>query len=103
MSTLKITKENFDTEVLNSDTPILLDFWAEWCGPCKMIGPILEEVSNEVTTAKVGKINIDNDPELAETYNVMSIPTLILIKDGKVSKTSVGAKSKSAIISMIND
>ena len=103
MSTLKITKENFDTEVLNSDTPILLDFWAEWCGPCKMIGPILEEVSNEVTTAKVGKINIDNDPELAATYNVMSIPTLILIKDGKVSKTSVGAKSKSAIISMIND
>ncbi|MFZ2538524.1 MAG: thioredoxin [Oscillospiraceae bacterium] len=102
MSTLIITKENFETEVTNSDKPVLLDFWASWCGPCKMVSPIIDEIAGEVTNAKVGKVNVDEQPELAASFNVMSIPTLIVMKDGKVADTSVGAKSKAAILQMIN-
>ena len=102
MSTLTITKENFEAEVKNSDKPVLLDFWAPWCGPCKMVSPIIDEIANEVTHAKVGKINIDEQPELAAAHNVMSIPTLLVIKDGKVASSSVGSKSKAAILEMIN-
>lgn len=101
MATINITKENFEKEVINSDKTVLVDFWAEWCGPCRMVGPTLEEVSNELSTAKIGKVNVDEQPELAVKFNVMSIPTLIVFKDGKVVSTSVGVKSKQAIIEML--
>ena len=102
MSALTITKENFASEVMNSDKPVLLDFWASWCGPCKMVSPVIDEIAGEVTNAKVGKINVDEQPELASKFKVMSIPTLAVIKGGKVVNTSVGAKHKSAILSMLN-
>nr|WP_312578963.1 thioredoxin [Sedimentibacter sp.] len=101
MSTLKITKENFETEVLNSDKPVLLDFWASWCTPCKMVSPIVEEIAGEVTHTKVGKVNIDEQPELAAAFNVMSIPTLAVMKNGKVINSIVGARPKSAILKML--
>jgi len=101
MSTLKITKENFEKEVINSDKPVLLDFWAAWCTPCKMVSPIVEEIASEVTNAKVGKVNIDEQPELAAAFNVMSIPTLAVIKNGKVVNSIVGARPKSTILKML--
>ncbi|WMJ23735.1 thioredoxin [Paludicola sp. MB14-C6] len=103
MSVLTITKENFEQEVLNSDKPVLLDFWASWCGPCKMLSPVVDEIAGEVTDdVKVGKVNVDEEPELASAFRVMSIPMLAFIKDGKVVDTSIGAKPKSAIIDMMN-
>lgn len=102
MSTTTITKDNYEQEVLKSDVPVLLDFWAPWCGPCKMIGPIVEEISNEVgNTAKVGKINVDEEMELAGAFNVMSIPTLVVIKDGKVVNTTIGFQSKEALLNLL--
>lgn len=102
MSVLKITKENFEKEVLQSDKPVLLDFWASWCGPCRMVGPIVEQVAKETAdTARVGKINVDEEHELAQTYRVMSIPTLLVIKDGKVVKSAVGAQSRQALLAML--
>ena len=102
MSALTITKENFELEVMKSDKPVLLDFWAAWCGPCKMVSPIVDEIAGEVTNVKVGKINIDEQPELASAFNVMSIPTLAVVKDGKVVQSAVGAKPKAAIMQMLN-
>ena len=102
MSILTITKENFETEVMKSDKPVLLDFWAAWCGPCRMVSPVVDEIAEEVTNSKVGKINVDEQPELAATFKVMSIPTLAVVKDGKVIQTSVGAKPKAAILAMLN-
>jgi thioredoxin 1 len=102
MSVLKITKENFETEVMKSDMPVLLDFWASWCGPCKMVAPIIEEVAGETEgTAKIGKVNVDEEQELAQAFKVMSIPTLVVIKNGKVVESAVGVKPKHAILSMI--
>lgn len=101
MSTLKITKENFEKEVLNSDKPVLLDFWASWCTPCRMVSPIIEEIAGEVNNAKVGKINVDEQPELAAAFNVMSIPTLAVMKNGKVVNTMVGVRPKSAILQLL--
>jgi len=101
MSTMIITKENFEAEVIKSDKPVLLDFWAEWCGPCRMVGPVVEEIANETTTAKVGKINVDEQPELAAAFKVMSIPTLVVLKDGKVVSSIVGARPKADIIKML--
>lgn len=102
MSTLKITKENFEQEVMKSDKPVLLDFWASWCGPCRMVGPTVEEIAKEtVDTTKVGKINVDEEPELAQIFKVMSIPTLVVMKDGKVEKSVVGVQTKQALLSMI--
>lgn len=102
MATVKITRENFEDEVLKSDKPVLLDFWAEWCGPCRMVGPVVEEISNEVAgTAKVGKINVDEEMELAQAFNVMSIPTLVVVKDGKVANSTVGFQSKEALMSLL--
>jgi thioredoxin 1 len=101
MSAIKITKENFETEVLQSEKPVLLDFWAPWCGPCRMVAPVIDEIAGEVTTSKVGKINVDEQPELAAAFKVMSIPTLAVVKGGKVVSTAVGAKQKSAILAML--
>lgn len=102
MSALKITKHNFEREVLNSDKPVLLDFWASWCGPCKMVAPIIEEVAEETKeSVKVGKINIDEEQELAEAFHIMSIPTLVVVKDGKVVDSSVGVRPKQSILSLI--
>ncbi len=102
MSAIKITKENFETEVIKSDKPVLLDFWAEWCGPCRMVGPVVEEIASETTTAKVGKVNVDEQPELASAFKVMSIPTLVVLKDGKIVSTAVGARPKADILKMLN-
>ncbi|MGF7142314.1 thioredoxin 1 [Anaerotaenia torta] len=102
MATIKITKNNFEEEVLNSKEPILLDFWASWCGPCRMVAPALDEIATEVAgTAKVGKINIDEESELASRFRVMSIPTLMVVKDGKVSAQAVGARPKKDILRML--
>lgn len=102
MASIKITKQNFDQEVLNSKEPVLLDFWASWCGPCRMVAPTLEEIASEkVGTAKVGKINVDEESELAAKFKIMSIPTLMVVKDGKVSATSVGVKPKKDILRML--
>ena len=102
MAAIKITKSNFQQEVLDSTIPVLLDFWAPWCGPCKMLSPVIDEIAGEITTAKICKINIDEEPELATKYQVMSIPTLILIKEGKVAETSVGGKPKAALLQMLS-
>lgn len=103
MSALTITKNNFESEVMQSDKPVLIDFWARWCGPCRMVSPIVDEIAEEVTDKKVGKINVDEQPELAQKFGVMSIPTLIVMKDGKIVNKSVGAKSKSAILAMLEE
>ncbi len=102
MAALKITKDNFDAEVIKSDKPVLLDFWAAWCGPCRMVGPIIDEIADETTTAKVGKINVDEERELAAAFNVMSIPTLVVMKDGKVVNQAMGARPKAAILKMLD-
>ena len=94
MSVINITRNNFQNEIINSDKPVLLDFWAPWCGPCRMVGPILEEIAGERSDIKIGKINVDEQPELASQFRVMSIPTLIVIKDGKIVNQSMGAKPK---------
>jgi thioredoxin 1 len=102
MATIKITKHNFDQEVLNSKEPVLLDFWASWCGPCRMVAPTIDEISKEVEgVAKVGKINIDEESELASQFRVMSIPTLMVVKDGKVSAQAVGVRPKKDILRML--
>lgn len=103
MSTLKITKDNFENEVLKSEVPVLVDFWAPWCGPCKAVGTLIDEIAIEILDkAKVGKINIDEEPDLAAKYKVMSIPTLMVFKGGEQVKKSVGAGSKESIIAMID-
>ena len=103
MSVLNITNENFEAEVLNSDRPVLLDFWASWCGPCKMIAPVVHEIADERTDIKVGKINVDDEMRLAMRFGVQSIPTLILMKDGKAVAQSVGFQSKAQILAMLED
>lgn len=101
MSVLTITKENFNAEVMNSDKPVLLDFWATWCGPCRMLSPVIDEIAGERADIKVGKINIDEQEDLAAKFGVMSIPTLVVIKDGKVANQSVGVRPKAQILSML--
>ena len=101
MSVINITRNNFQNEIINSDKPVLLDFWAPWCGPCRMVGPILEEIAGERSDIKIGKINVDEQPELTSQFRVMSIPTLIVIKDGKIVNQSMGAKPKNAILAML--
>lgn len=101
MSILHITKETFENEVLKSDKPVLLDFFADWCGPCKMIAPILDEIAEEREDIKVCKINVDQEPELAAKYQVMSIPSLFVIKDGEVTNQALGARPKAQILNML--
>ena len=101
MSALIIDKNNFEAEVMNSDKPVLLDFWAPWCGPCRMVVPMVEEIAEENDHIKVGKINVDEQPELARQFGVMSIPTLIVIKDGKEVNRAMGARPKSAILELL--
>lgn len=101
MSVLTITKNNFEAEVINSDKPVLLDFWAAWCGPCRMVSPVIDEVASEVQGAKVGKVNVDEQPELARAFNVMSIPMLAVVKDGKVVRKAVGVRPKAEILKML--
>lgn len=101
MSAIKITNANFTQEAANSDVPVLLDFWAPWCGPCRMVGPILDEIARELSDVKVGKINVDEEPELARQFGVMSIPTLIVMKDGKAVNQAVGARPKDQILALL--
>lgn len=101
MSVLKVTKDNFN-EVKNSDKTVLLDFYADWCGPCKMVGPIIDEIAKENPDILVGKINVDEQPELASSFSVMSIPTLVVMRNGEVVNKSMGARPKAAILSMID-
>lgn len=101
MSVIKISKENFASEVLNSNKPVLLDFYADWCGPCRMVGPIVSEIANERNDVKVGKINVDKQPELAAQFQVMSIPMLAVIKNGKLENQVVGYRSKEQIEAML--
>ncbi|MBQ1194254.1 MAG: thioredoxin [Lachnospiraceae bacterium] len=101
MAALQITAENFEQEVLNSTKPVLVDFWASWCGPCQMLLPVIEELAGELTDVKVCKINVDEQPQLAVEYNVMNIPSLLVFKEGKVSNRTVGAIPKSQILELI--
>ena len=101
MSAIKITKENFQSEVLNSEKPVLVDFWASWCGPCRMVGPIIDEIAEENEDIKVCKINVDEEIELAAQFQVMSIPTLVVFKDGQVVNKSLGAKPKAQILDLV--
>ncbi len=102
MAVFTLTQSNFQQEVLNSDKPVLIDFWAPWCGPCRMVSPVVDEIAEEESgKIKVGKVNVDEQPELASQFGVMSIPTLVVVKDGKVVNSSVGARGKDAILSML--
>ena len=101
MAVLTITKDNFEQEVLKSEKPVLLDFWASWCGPCRMVSPIIDEIAGEREDIVVGKINVDEQPELAGTFQVMSIPTLVVMQDGKVIRKEMGARPKRAILDLI--
>ena len=101
MSVIHIDRNNFQREVLNSDRPVLLDFWAPWCTPCRMVGPILDEIAEERSDVKVAKINIDEQPELASQFGVMSIPTLMVMKEGRIVQQSAGARPKAQILSML--
>ncbi len=103
MATLTLTEKNFESEVLTSDLPVLVDFWAEWCGPCKMVSPIVDEIATELEgKLKVGKVNVDEAQALAQKFNVMSIPTLFVFKGGEVVEQIVGAMSKDQLLEKIN-
>ena len=101
MSAININKNNFQSEVLNSEKKVLLDFWAPWCGPCRMVVPIVEEIANERPDIKVGKINVDEEVELASQFGIMSIPTLVVIEKGKIVNQAMGARPKEAILGML--
>ena len=101
MSVLHITKDTFDKEVLGSDKPVLVDFWAPWCGPCRMVSPIIDEIAEERDDIVVGKVNVDEQPELASRFGVFSIPTLVVLKDGKLHNQATGARPKQQILDLL--
>ncbi len=101
MAVMTITVNNFEKEVLEESKPVLIDFWAAWCGPCRMLSPIVDEIAKENDSVKVGKINVDEENKLAEQFGIMTIPTLMIFKDGKAVATSVGVKSKKEILEML--
>lgn len=101
MAVITITKENFQSEVVQSDKPILLDFWATWCGPCRMVSPIVDQIADERSDIKVGKINVDEQPELAQQFRIISIPTLVVMKDGQIENKAVGAMPKEEILALL--
>ncbi len=102
MAVITITNENYEQEVNQTAVPVLLDFWATWCGPCRMLSPIVDEIAEEIgDAAKIGKINVDEQPELAKKFGIMSIPTLVVIKNGETASKEVGVRSKQAIIEML--
>ena len=102
MSVVTITKNNFESEVLHSDKPVLLDFWATWCGPCRMLSPIVDQVAEERPDVKVGKVNVDEQPDLAAQFGVMSIPTLLVFKNGKLVNQSVGSRPKAGVLALLD-
>lgn len=103
MATIHVTKENFDAEVLQSDVPVLVDFWAPWCGPCKMVGPVMEQLSDEFAgKAKIAKIDVDSQGELAVRYNVMSVPAMFIFKNGEIVDQSIGALPKPHFVDMLS-
>lgn len=101
MSAININKTNFQNEVINSEKPVLLDFWASWCGPCRMVSPIVDEIAAERGDITVGKVNVDEQPELAGQFGIMSIPTLVVMKNGKLANKTVGAKPKAQILAVL--
>nr|WP_300324258.1 thioredoxin [uncultured Anaerostipes sp.] len=101
MSVMHIHKDNFQEEVMNADRPVLLDFWASWCGPCQMLGSVIDQIADEQDEVKICKVNVDEQPELASQFGVMSIPTLVVMKEGKITNKSVGAKPKEQILAML--
>ncbi|MBE6939403.1 MAG: thioredoxin [Ruminococcaceae bacterium] len=101
MTVIDINRNNFQEEVILSEKPVLLDFWAPWCGPCRMVGPILDEIAAEREDVKVGKINVDGEQKLAMQFGVLSVPTIVVMKDGKVVNKVVGARSKEELLSML--
>lgn len=104
MPVITINTENFENEVIQAETAVLVDFWAEWCGPCRMVAPLVEEIAEEYSDIlKVGKINVDDDPDLAQRFDVMGIPTLILFKDGEIKETVVGMRSKADLIKLFTE
>ena len=101
MAVITNTKENFQSEVVQSDKPVLLDFWATWCGPCRMVSPIVDQIADERSDIKVGKINVDEQPELAQQFHIISIPTLVVMKDGQIANKAVGAMPKEEILALL--
>lgn len=103
MSVLKITNQNFESAVINSEKPVLLDFWASWCGPCRMVSPLVDEIAQENPQFLVGKVNVDEEPELAQKFGIMSIPTLIVMKGGKIVRQVTGARPKAQLLELLED
>ena len=101
MSVVKITQDNFKTEVLDSDKPVLIDFWAAWCGPCRMVAPVIDQIAEERSDVKVGKVNVDEEGELAMRFSVMSIPTLAVFKGGKLTNKAIGVRPKEEILGLL--
>ncbi len=101
MAVVKLTKDNFEAEALNAEGKVLIDFWAPWCGPCRMMGPVIDEIAEEVSDVKVGKVNVDEEPELAMKYGVMSIPMLVVLENGQDVNKSLGAVPKDNVLSLI--